>query len=118
MLKLTICNTQFNPKQTQPPSGGCVLKQNIITLLPIFMNQPPSGGCVLKLKGCYHRAATMYPAAFRRLCVETMANPAIRRMELIQPPSGGCVLKQATNQEIFKKVAQPPSGGCVLKQKI
>ena len=33
------------------------------------------------------------PAAFGRLCVETMYRPGTR-MLLGQPPSGGCVLKR------------------------
>ena len=33
------------------------------------------------------------PAAFRRLCVETLAVLAICENQQIQPPSGGCVLK-------------------------
>ena len=34
------------------------------------------------------------PAAFGRLCVETIANLSIFIFLSIQPPSGGCVLKQ------------------------
>ena len=34
--------------------------------------QPPSGGCVLKLVGQYLADRFDKPAAFRRLCVETM----------------------------------------------
>ena len=62
---------------------------------------------------------TGYPAAFRRLCVETAAQTklwkdkapaAFRRLcvetvikfrdtgEILQPPSGGCVLKPASKQ--------------------
>ena len=33
----------------QPPSGGCVLKQQRHITMCIQMFQPPSGGCVLKL---------------------------------------------------------------------
>ena len=32
----------------QPPSGGCVLKQQCIHLAFVGFVQPPSGGCVLK----------------------------------------------------------------------
>ena len=46
--------------------------------------QPPSGGCVLKLQGIFGDDAETLPAAFGRLCVETCiarlkpscANPA------------------------------------------
>ena len=33
---------------TQPPSGGCVLKQLSSYFNLAIFNQPPSGGCVLK----------------------------------------------------------------------
>ena len=32
----------------QPPSGGCVLKLQVLQVLRIIKIQPPSGGCVLK----------------------------------------------------------------------
>ena len=54
------------------------------------------------------------PAAFRRLCVETINLYMFTRW-MFQPPSGGCVLKlylPALNRAIRY---QPPSGGCVLK---
>ena len=58
-------------KQTQPPSGGCVLKHQMPADNIKTLNQPPSGGCVLKLY--YYRTGNSIdePAAFRRLCVET-----------------------------------------------
>ena len=34
-----------------------------------------------------------FPAAFRRLCVETVVMAKFVRYFLSQPPSGGCVLK-------------------------
>ena len=34
---------------SQPPSGGCVLKQASQRVLLVLRGQPPSGGCVLKL---------------------------------------------------------------------
>ena len=36
------------------------------------------------------------PAAFRRLCVETLLMLMILRYKTAQPPSGGCVLKLIT----------------------
>ena len=80
-------------RQSQPPSGGCVLKQRLDFLLDLLGNQPPSGGCVLK-----HRV--------NRMCLK----------RLIQPPSGGCVLKLFLLDFPLRKNNQPPSGGCVLKQ--
>ena len=57
----------------------------------------------------------MAPAAFGRLCVETMP-PAGQVSAAAQPPSGGCVLKRQHRQNISDRLGQPPSGGCVLKQ--
>ena len=57
----------------QPPSGGCVLKPPIQAKHHDQKNQPPSGGCVLK-PGSWSPNSIIYaPAAFRRLCVETVA---------------------------------------------
>ena len=39
----------------------------------INQSQPPSGGCVLKRFCRQGQRGTVGPAAFRRLCVETMA---------------------------------------------
>ena len=76
----------------QPPSGGCVLKLVPVANSAPKNNQPPSGGCVLKPIveiGC---CSPYNPAAFRRLCVETLIlSDFIRNFS--QPPSGGCVLK-------------------------
>ena len=54
------------------------------------------------------------PAAFGRLCVETLIL-SMTVAAWVQPPSGGCVLK--LKDELIKRGArsQPPSGGCVLK---
>ena len=56
------------------------------------------------------------PAAFRRLCVETLFSYSLWIHLNRQPPSGGCVLKHTSFRIIFAIVPQPPSGGCVLKQ--
>ena len=54
--------------------------------------QPPSGGCVLKLALDSIERNDVIPAAFRRLCVETISGELLSST-IIQPPSGGCVLK-------------------------
>ena len=59
-----------------------------------FNVQPPSGGCVLKQEVEPESEPLLEPAAFRRLCVETMAYECSRCRIANQPPSGGCVLKQ------------------------
>ena len=55
--------------------------------------QPPSGGCVLKPQIIEFSTSGGEPAAFRRLCVETRGRRGKSKTEN-QPPSGGCVLKQ------------------------
>ena len=54
------------------------------------------------------------PAAFRRLCVETVWT-AREKAAPTQPPSGGCVLKHRYTFIHDGRIIQPPSGGCVLK---
>ena len=76
--------------------------------------QPPSGGCVLKLIRLAIRIRRRIPAAFRRLCVETCHINLIPQTAA-QPPSGGCVLKRGSRREPLSGGGQPPSGGCVLK---
>ena len=56
------------------------------------------------------------PAAFGRLCVETIKTADIVAVLRNQPPSGGCVLKQSQMPRNLRNPPQPPSGGCVLKQ--
>ena len=57
---------------TQPPSGGCVLKHSLIIIYKAFWYQPPSGGCVLKRHVVNLKNTHAIPAAFGRLCVETL----------------------------------------------
>ena len=58
----------------------------------LFYRQPPSGGCVLKHVQYHPFQGRDTPAAFRRLCVETIKCRWLFPCQL-QPPSGGCVLK-------------------------
>ena len=62
----------------QPPSGGCVLKLDDWRYRQHRQNQPPSGGCVLKLKKVPPINTVLVPAAFRRLCVETISLQPLR----------------------------------------
>ena len=55
----------------QPPSGGCVLKHKSRHCHGNSLEQPPSGGCVLKPTGDRYTLREP-PAAFGRLCVETI----------------------------------------------
>ena len=57
----------------QPPSGGCVLKQNEQIPIVDCRGQPPSGGCVLKRKRFDEIVANTGAATFGWLCVETAA---------------------------------------------
>ena len=77
--------------------------------------QPPSGGCVLKRALDKLKYGGLAPAAFRRLCVETVMVLLSQLKHSSQPPSGGCVLKQRVILEGLIGNIQPPSGGCVLK---
>ena len=99
----------------QPPSGGCVLKQDRQSQSNQRLFQPPSGGCVLKHGEEDFDALLILPAAFRRLCVETRYAPKRAGTWQGQPPSGGCVLKHRKNSSGSNRRRQPPSGGCVLK---
>ncbi len=98
----------------QPPSGGCVLKPRRSRKESRQSRQPPSGGCVLKPRHIPPSRQRQPSAAFRRLCVETIAL-RLRRIKIYQPPSGGCVLKLKNPSSKFTTRLQPPSGGCVLK---
>ena len=55
----------------QPPSGGCVLKQECMRVLDDYGTQPPSGGCVLKPIALFWRGVGVVAATFGWLCVET-----------------------------------------------
>ena len=136
MLKLQHIKNAVSP-YTQPPSGGCVLKPSWTNNGVNRTNQPPSGGCVLKPGRSCRTVGHIRPAAFRRLCVETLLGDfmssvvepaAFRRLcvETVhqQPPSTRgnpaafrrlCV-ETLQNKKPRERVSQPPSGGCVLKQ--
>ena len=62
---------KISNRDAQPPSGGCVLKRDVLGQPSIGEVQPPSGGCVLKLNSSQNSLS---------YCS--------------QPPSGGCVLKR------------------------
>ena len=80
----------------------------------LLHRQPPSGGCVLKQQAIEGGFTDAQPAAFGRLCVETFfALSAF--FGSAQPPSGGCVLKLRPGRHVPPFGRQPPSGGCVLK---
>ena len=78
----------------QPPSGGCVLKHASASGYGVWLRQPPSGGCVLKQIPVFAVFVRADPAAFGRLCVETIIQPQTNKSTINQPPSGGCVLKR------------------------
>ena len=70
MLKL-IAAGEYLTACSQPPSGGCVLKQHRYKLL--WHAAPPAAFrrlCV-ETASVPRRAGGESPAAFRRLCVET-----------------------------------------------
>ena len=72
VLKLGLHGIKLAIHLAQPPSGGCVLKP-LTDCLDFRPNiQPPSGGCVLKPFFCFVILFITKPAAFGRLCVETI----------------------------------------------
>ena len=77
----------------QPPLGGCVLKQPCRFSRAVDVAQPPLGGCVLKRRLTPIECERLQPAAFRRLCVETVTIGSWYNKPC-QPPLGGCVLKR------------------------
>ena len=101
-----------------------------------MLNQPPSGGCVLKHVSRPNDQQMEMPAAFRRLCVETMPvgekilippPAAFRRLcvETVTTPKLNVKLPPAAFRRLCVETIavtgkedwlnQPPSGGCVLK---
>ena len=92
-----------------------MLKQDLNwSVRPVSATQPPSGGCVLKPLSEISANCALPPAAFGRLCVETLWKLKWRGSP-VQPPSGGCVLKLSNCYPCRIWNFQPPSGGCVLK---
>ena len=104
----------LSQRQIQPPSGGCVLKpeqsDNAIT-----SEDPAAFGrlCVETVLPLA-RGFVLAPAAFGRLCVETYL--AQSDPEYKAPAAFGRLCVE-TNCIIIDDPhkAQPPSGGCVLK---
>ena len=121
---------------TQPPSGGCVLKRPATveyTIKPnpaafgrlcvetkdgweqrLYRFQPPSGGCVLKPDVPDGGGEPDWPAAFGRLCVET---DDLRKNHLEGVPAafGRLCVETSRMAKMTALFSQPPSGGCVLK---
>ena len=71
---------------SQPPSGGCVLKQTSHLMCGQHRLQPPSGGCVLKQLGVHIPNQVNASAALGRLCVETAASFLIMAADEISRP--------------------------------
>ena len=114
------------PNQSQPPSGGCVLKQDnrdnfvhtnypaafrrlcVETSLKVALNLSVNPAafrrlCVETFALFKHRMEEA-PAAFRRLCVETVYANVAKLPGVTQPPSGGCVLKHLPDDWLYKLV--------------
>ena len=51
-----------------------------------------------------HATSASTPAAFRRLCVETVQSTSITN-SVTQPPSGGCVLKPNVGEAVTLTVS-------------
>ena len=57
----------------QPPLGGCVLKQNIGTASVVLVFPAAFRRLCVETDDLIHVFLTEKPAAFRRLCVETVS---------------------------------------------
>ena len=100
-------------------------------------SQPPSGGCVLKLHSFVECLPHSRPAAFGRLCVETVSAPSsslphwpaafgrlcvetqgCRTMPHRPSPAafGRLCVETVMDNNSVAMPPQPPSGGCVLKR--
>ena len=77
----------------QPPSGGCVLKPQIVESDYIIKQAAAFGRLCVETLFCKKPPTPNVAAAFGRLCVETAISENILASGK-QPPSGGCVLKQ------------------------
>ena len=88
---------------TQPPSGGCVLKQ-FRTVAEVIEHGPAAFGrlCVETFIE-QAKQSREKPAAFGRLCVETWTNRFGWRARH-QPPSGGCVLKRPPFGRVYREI--------------
>ncbi len=69
------------------------------------MLQPPSGGCVLKQQMVLKNKARKHAAAFGRLCVETANRPSIVRSLIAAAFGRLCV-------ETMDDVIFPQTNGC------
>ena len=101
-------------EQDQPPSGGCVLKR-IIKKRHLAVDPPAAFGrlCVETITS-FWRMCDQAPAAFGRLCVETSC-PA-RWFVPKRPAAFGRLCVETLHLMEYRLFAfQPPSGGCVLK---
>ena len=90
----------------QPPSGGCVLKPQYHN--DTNRNGRPAAFGRLRVE-TYPKSQWMRrypPAAFRRLCVETVITCSIWYLTQ-QPPSGGCVLKPSGQRRQYQH--RPPA---------
>ena len=94
-VETSVAHHRFLGKYPAAFRRLCV-ETNRVQLDVLSPSQPPSGGCVLKQHKIYITKNITPPAAFRRLCVETARAPSLRTM-VSQPPSGGCVLKHFGN---------------------
>ena len=99
---------------SQPPSGGCVLKQGCRIHRRLFRNPAAFRRLCVETYSSEIRTKENYPAAFRRLCVETLyrqayispsAPAAFRRLCVETPPE---------KRYCSSFLRPPPSGGCVV----
>ena len=77
----------------QPPSGGCVLKQQCLDFPFITSLAATFGWLCVETTTMILGLVPPLAATFGWLCVETLYCQTISAKSPLQPPSGGCVLK-------------------------
>ena len=98
----------------QPPSGGCVLKQAVPEICGRAAVPAAFGRLCVETLYRSMPYPEPRPAAFRRLCVETVKNRSPIRFDR---PAAFRRLRVETLSatSLHQNSPQPPSGGCVLK---
>ena len=80
---------------------------------PLNKQQPPSGGCVLKQQMVLKNKARKHAAAFGRLCVETANRPSIVRSLIAAAFGRLCVETLRASHRIFVRIAAAFGRLCV-----
>ena len=103
-----------NSKPAQPPSGGCVLKLNEPATLGRKKDPAAFRRLCVETVHMVIKKPFISPAAFRRLCVETRNTETLK--DSVLPAAFRRLCVETIKKWLCPKLHnQPPSGGCVLK---